>query len=453
MTTPFPFDAFLVFGFLSIMLLAGILLRAHVGLLQRFLFPASILGGLLGLVLINFDFLPLRTELVESFAYHFFNISFISVGLTPPVLHETATKNETITKEREIFKGSLWMALVQGVTFPMQAVLGSVIVLLFTFLGFKLFPTFGLLFPLAFNEGPGQALSIGKVWQGHGFADATTIGLTLATLGFFFAFLVGVPLANWAMRKHNYQNQNLPQFFVRGILPRGETGAEAGRLTTHSGNVESLALHVGLIGLVYILTYILLYGMVSLVPPEAGNILWGFFFLFGLIVAILVRSLLSHSPYRHLQDPALQRRITGLAVDYLIVATGTGIQAIIVWQYMAPIAAIALVGGLATIFMVIFLSKNLDSYRVERMVAIYGVVTGTVACGLILLRIVDPELQSPPAREIGFMNIFAVPIIGGLTFLVNIPLWWDWSLPATMGLFAGIMALALSLLLWQKLWR
>jgi hypothetical protein len=46
----------------------------------------------------------------------------------------------------------------------------------------------GFLVPLGFNEGPGQALSIGKVWEGAGFSDAATIGLTFAAIGYFCAF-------------------------------------------------------------------------------------------------------------------------------------------------------------------------------------------------------------------------------------------------------------------------
>ena len=83
------------------------------------------------------------------------------------------------------------MALTQSVIFPLQAIAGGAFVALFGLFGIKLFPTFGFLAPLGFEEGPGQALSIGKVWQGFGFEHATTIGLTFAAMGFFFSFFVG----------------------------------------------------------------------------------------------------------------------------------------------------------------------------------------------------------------------------------------------------------------------
>ena len=82
METPFPFKPLLLFGFLSIMLLIGVLLRARVSFFQRFLFPSCLMGGLVGMILVNSGLIPVSASNFETFAYHFFNISFISIGLT-----------------------------------------------------------------------------------------------------------------------------------------------------------------------------------------------------------------------------------------------------------------------------------------------------------------------------------------------------------------------------------
>ena len=78
--------------------------------------------------------------------------------------------------------------------------------------------------------------------------------------------------------------------------------------------------------------------------------------------------------------------------------------------------------------------------------AIYGVVTGTVSCGLLLLRIVDPDFKTPVAYEHAVMNVFSLPVVGGCTVLVNGPLWWGWPLWVTILVFAGIMAVVLTLM-------
>ncbi|MFO7981419.1 MAG: hypothetical protein R6V00_11410 [Candidatus Aminicenantes bacterium] len=448
MTTPFSFDLLLVFGFLSVMLLVGVVLRAWIPFFQKLLFPACLIGGLLGLVLINLGVISLNVEVIKAFAYHFFNISFISVGLTPPEL-----KEKKQSKEKKIFKGSLWMALVQAVTFPMQAIIGSVVVLFFILGGKALFKTFGFLLPLAFNEGPGQALSFGRVWETSGFSDASTIGLTFATLGFFFAFFIGVPMANRGLKKEKFKKQPMPPFLLKGILPKGEAAKSAGSLTTHSASLDSLAFHIAQIGMAYLITYFLLSFLAGLLPADIGSSIWGFFFLFGLVVAILIRILIQASPFGRLLNHPLQRRITGFSIDYLIVATGCGIELVVVGKHIAPLILIAVTGGIFTTVVVLLLGSKLSDYKLERTVSIYGVVTGTVSSGLMLLRIVDPELKSPVAREIGFMNIFAVPVVGGLTCLLNAPFWWGWSVAVTCLVLGLILIAALVVLLNRKLWK
>jgi ESS family glutamate:Na+ symporter len=447
MAPPFAFEGIYLFSLLSVLLLTGVFLRAWLGFLQKLFFPASLIGGLLGLAVFNTGFLSVDPELVKAFAYHLFNLSFISVGLTPP---EFAPGEGS--KERVILKGSVWMAVVQAATFSLQAVAGGVIVFFFARLGAPLFETFGFLLPLAFNEGPGQALSIGRVWEAAGFADAATIGLTFATMGFFFAFFAGVPLANLGLRKTRFQQKPPDSFFLRGILPKGERRESAGGLTTHGSSVDALAFHLAQAGLAYLLTYFLMLGLTHLAPPSAANILWGFFFLFGLVVAILLRQLMNRTPFRHLLDPPLQRRITGLSIDYLIVATGCGIELLVVGQYIAPILVMGLSAGILTTLLVVWLGSRLSAYQLERSIAIYGVVTGTVSSGLLLLRIVDPELTSPAAREIGFMNVFAVPVVGGLTFFLNVPIWQGWSLLSTCLVLMAVLLAAAAVLSSRRLW-
>ena len=251
MKIPFPFESMLIFGFLSTMLLIGIFLRTKTKIFQNFLIPSCLLGGILGLVFISTGIIKVEASNLETFAYHFFNISFISVGLSH------SNENEKTIRGKDYVRGSLWMAITQSISFSLQAVIGGLVVILFGVFGYKLFPTFGFLVSLGFEEGPGQALSFGKVWEGFGFEHAATIGLTFAAIGFLFSFFVGVPIANWGIRKGHctLTPSSLPKHFLKGIIPKDKEKESAGKLTMHSGNIETLAFHAALIGFVYILTY------------------------------------------------------------------------------------------------------------------------------------------------------------------------------------------------------
>lgn len=449
METPFSFGPVLLFCFLGLLLLAGVLLRAIVPAFQRVLFPGCLIGGILGLVLVSTGLVGASASTLENIAYHAFNISFISVGLT-----RSSPGSAAPGGRKARLKGPVWMALVQAVTFPLQAIIGGVLVILLGLAGWRLFPTFGFLVPLGFNEGPGQALSLGKVWEGFGFEHAATIGLSFATIGYLFSFFVGVPLVNRGLRKgwSGHPSTELPRSFFTGVLERGRKGPSAGFLPLHSGSAESLAFQLGLVALVYVLTYGLVRVLVGMLPGDAGRILWGFFFFFGLVTALVVREIMERLRIDHSADPGIQRRITGSAVDFLVVTTVTAIQLPVMREFLVPVSVFALVNGAATTAVVVYLGKRSGAYALERTAAIFGTVTGTVSCGLLLLRMADPEFRTPVAVDIGVMNVFSLPVVGGCTVLVNGPLWWGWSTGLTVGVFALILAAALASLRGVSRW-
>jgi ESS family glutamate:Na+ symporter len=443
MTAPFPFESMLVFGWMASMLLIGVLLRARIPFFQRFLFPSCLIGGIIGLILVNLRVIKIAVSDLEIFAYHFFNISFISVGLT----HSNDPKDPS-PRSKVFIRGPAWMALVQGSCFGLQATVGGLLVVLFGFLGMELFPTFGFLAPLGFEEGPGQALSVGKVWEGFGFEQAATIGLTFAAIGYLFAFFVGVPLVNRGIRKGlaTYGAKALPRDFLTGVMPADRQTESAGKLTLHTGNVDSMAFQAAFVGLVYLLTYAFVKYVGLLLPSDAAKIMWGFFFVFGLVFAICVRLLIKKFGAEHLIDPGIQRRITGWSIDFLIVATVMAIQFLVVWKYALPIFLISILNGALTTMMVVYLGKRLGEYNLERTAAVYGAVTGTVSCGLLLLRISDPDFKTPVAIEIAVMNVLSIVPIGGCLLLVNAPVWWNWGVGTTSLVFLGVMAAGLALI-------
>ena len=450
MTAPFPFESMLVFGWLAAMLLIGVLVRARISFFQRFLFPSCLIGGIIGLILVNFRIINIAVSDLEMFAYHFFNISFISVGLT----HSNDQK-EGALRSGTFIKGPAWMALVQGSCFGLQAALGGLLVILFGVLGMELFPTFGFLVPLGFEEGPGQALSVGKVWEGFGFEQAATIGLTFAAIGYLFAFFVGVPIVYRGIRNGlaAYGAKTLPRDVLTGIIPADQQTEKAGRLTLHTGNVDSMAFQAALVGLVYLLTYGFVKYAGLLLPlwfSLAASVL---FFVFGLVFAIFARLLIQKLGAGHLINPGIQRRITGWSIDFLIVATVMAIQFLVVWKYALPIFLISILNGALTTIVVIYLGKRLPDFNLERTAAVYGSVTGTVSCGLLLLRIADPDFKTPVAIEIAVMNVLSIIPIGGCLLLVNAPIWWNWGAGITSLVFLGVTAAGLALIKLLKLWR
>ena len=69
-------------GWIGIMLLIGMILRAKIPFLKNWLVPSAIIGGLIGFVLINTGVLGLDVAMFSTIAGQLFTLGFISIGLT-----------------------------------------------------------------------------------------------------------------------------------------------------------------------------------------------------------------------------------------------------------------------------------------------------------------------------------------------------------------------------------
>ena len=433
MKAPFDFSGFYTFSMLSIFLLLGFIMRAKIKFFQKFLIPGSLLGAAFGALSVN-TLLEIDYQIVQGIAYHFFNISFIAIGLIPSQNSERENSGKTA-------RGALWMALTQGVTFPTQAVIGGLGTLLFIKLGYNLHEAFGFLVPLGFNEGPGQALSFGKSWEQSGFLQASSVGLAFAIGGFFFSFFLGLPIIRWGIARGwgKLSREELEPPFLRGFFHQSEIEKkveEGDRV--HPSNIHPLAFQAAIVGTIYLFSYLLVWNLSQVLPSEYARMGWAFLFMFGLGLAFLARGFMNLLGIGYLLDGSILGKVVAFSVDYLIIAAGVGIQLSSISLNLIPLAVISLIAGISTAFCIVFLGRNLEENKLHRIVAIYGTVTGTVSCGLLLLRIIDPGYRTSVAKELGIMNAIAVPIVGGFSVLINAPFVWGWSTLETVGVFGAI---------------
>jgi len=447
----FSFDQMILFGVLSILLIIGLILRAKIKIFQRFFIPACITAGILGLLLKELGVFTLSEDQLKLFAYHLFNITFISLGLT-------ARSDAPRSKEekRKGFRGVLSMGLLISSVAAIQFLIGGFSVLLLNLFGFNLFPTFGFLVPMGFEEGPGQALSIGQTWEGFGFANASTIGLSFAMFGFLVAIFVGVPLAGWMIHK-GYTSQKSVEVstdFRTGICGKDMDKESAGTLTTHSSAIDSLTVHASLIGVIYLITYGFVTALETILPSDIGEMFWGFFFIWGLLFAFILRNIIEKMGAGHVLDDRLQSRITGWGVDMLIVTSILAISMAIVWEYFIPLMFMVILTASITLFWVFYIGKRIwQEHTHERIAGIFGMETGTVATGLVLIRILDPSFKTPAATDLAISSIVALPFLFFMFNLMNGPILFGISLEITLLIFAAIEVLILFLLKILGFWK
>jgi len=397
---------FVGLGWISMMLLVGVFLRAKIPIIQRFLFPAALIGGALGFTLMSIGtVVSVDYSVFTLAAFHLFSLGFVSIGLTGADDNEGAKKG----KAKQLMRGGLWMALIWTACLTMQCIVGGGIIYgLNTFMD-PIYEGIGFLAGHGFTQGPGQTVAIATTWETtYKIPDAISVGLSFAAIGFFISAIVGVPLANWGVRKGYAHSpiKELSKDFLSGLFFKGE-GTEAGKQTTQPSNIDAFAFHLALLLGVYFVTYMECVLVNRFLPPALKPLTYGFIFMWGMLNGMLARTLLKKFGSVHLIDNNIQRRLTGTTVDFMIVATLMAVKIATVLQYIVPILLICIVVSIITFGFILYFGKRSGDYPLERVLAMFGYCTGTAASGLLLLRIVDPEFKTPVSTEIGFMNIFA----------------------------------------------
>jgi ESS family glutamate:Na+ symporter len=400
------FDGVLAFAFLGCMLLVGTVLRANVGFLRNALVPASLIGGVLGFVLISlglaYDY---ESADFNVFTFHFFTLSFMSLVLA---------RGEKTTGSKVVAGGS-WLSLVWVMSLVLQALIGLTVIVGYNMVaGEPLSEYLGLLVTHGFTQGPGQALALGGIWENEmGITHAVNFGLIYASVGFIVAFSIGVPVARWAVRNGLNANKNarIDRDFVTGILSP-EARLSAGQQVTHPANVDSLGFHLAILGVAYLITdgYITFMGsMVANIDLSPLNLTVIFshnlFFFHGLIICVILRALLNRFGLGHFIDDDTQRRITGSSVDFMVVATIMSIKFALLAEFIVPIVAVCLAVSVGTALLCYVFGRRLSEHGVERALTAFGCCCGSTGSGILLLRMLDPDLSTPIARELAFFNI------------------------------------------------
>jgi ESS family glutamate:Na+ symporter len=354
-------------------------IRAAVPLLRTYGLPASILAGVLGLALGPgvLGLLPADPDVLRTGVYHALGVVFIALTLQAPAPGKSASGRS--------------MAFGITALIALQTALGLAVVLgLGMGTGAPLHPGLGLMLPLGFEQGPGQALAMGEAWTRTGLDQGADVGLIVAAIGYAWSVVVGIPLVIWGRR--------------RGLISPTE-GVQVADAEPHQvevvspGGLERLAQQVVTIGVIYLATYgvcrAAAFGFERGGLDDIGHMVWGFHFIIGALLAMAARPVLTRFPGGSPLDDALLGKLAGLTVDVSTCAALAAVQLSVLAANWLPILAVTTVGGLATlVFCVVVAVRGFRDAPFEHCVIWFGTGTGTLPMGLALLRIIDPELKS-----------------------------------------------------------
>ncbi|UTW10523.1 sodium/glutamate symporter [Marinobacterium rhizophilum] len=430
------FHGVIAFALLASMLLCGSLLRNRISLLRNSLVPASIIGGLLGFTLLSLGLIPgFEATDFTALTFHFFTLSFMSLCLT-------GNSKDTSLSGGSIVRGGLWLTLIWTISLGLQGVIGYAVIAAYDALtGASVSEWLGAIITHGFTQGPGQALTYGGIWEkDYGIENAAQVGLIYASLGFLVAFLVGVPMAKNFIRRGLNANKasNMGDDFKSGFYS-DEQKPVSGHMISHPANLDSLAYHLGLLALAYVLTYIWLGAMQPVVADfQPGGInlsvlfSYNLFFCHGLAVCVLLRLTIDRLGLSHRVDDETFKRITGSSVDFMVVGTLMSIKFAVLYALLTPILLVTAAVTLATLIGCLFLARLSGTLGRERAITAFGCCCGSTGTGLLLLRMMDANFSTSVPKELAFFNlaivitnfhilfVFAplVPSLGGWTYLM-----------------------------------
>lgn len=450
------FHGVIAFSLMAGLLVIGGLLRRFIPLIRQSLVPASIVGGLIGFILLSLGLLPtFSAGDFTSMTFHFFTLSFMSLCLTGSV-------KESSTSNISIIRGGLWLTLIWSISLGVQAVLGYGVISLYDRMtGSDISALLGSIITHGFTQGPGQALTMGTIWEKeYGITNAAQVGMIYASLGFLVTFIVGVPWARNVIKNGRNENQKsrIDRAFSYGFYPPQDKKLRSGQMISHSANMDSVAWHLGILGVAYVITHIWL---LSVRPLIAGFTPWGLnlsvlfshnmFFVHGLGICVVMRLLIDRAKLSHYLDDDTLKRITGSSVDFMVIGTLMSISFSILYSLLTPILLVTFVVTIATFLGCWWMGRMSGKLGHERSLTSFGCCCGSTGTGLLLLRMVDADFSTTVAKELAFFNLAIVLVNMHLLFIFA-PIAPSLSAQTYLMAFGGTALVLLIFVPFLKIW-
>lgn len=404
MSTFTPWTLFVDVGIISALLLLGKLMRVKLRFMQKLFIPPCLIAGFLALAFgpNGLGWLPLSNQ---TGTYAGILIAFI-FGCLPFTSGSAKGESRAIK--------TMWSYSQAGML--LQWGLGGLIGLLILNKIWPLNPGFGITMPTGFCGGHGSAAALGQAFGQLGYDDILTLAMTAATVGIVAAVIIGLVIVKWGTRKGHTaflsSYNDLPDELRTGLLPDHKK-VSMGVSSFSSISIDSLTFNLTIVAIIAAGGY----GVSKLV----AHFMPGFelpVFSCAFIVGILVKFIFDRAKVSGYICRSTVSHISGAFTDYLVAFGIASIKLSIVAEYFAPLAILLVTGLIATLGYVIFMSRlMMKDYWFEKAVFTWGWYTGTMAMGIALLRVVDPEMKSRCLDNYALAYLFIAPVeIALITF-------------------------------------
>ncbi|MBR6654646.1 MAG: hypothetical protein IKL27_07960 [Oscillospiraceae bacterium] len=391
-------------------------LRNTIPALRRLMIPSSVLGGFILLIVNTFcknvlDIQLYQTSMLEILTYHGLGLGFSAMAL------RTVDKKQDNRSKTGAFDSGVTVVS----TYLLQAVLGLIVTVIL-FYAINSFFASGILLPMGYGQGPGQAYTWGHTYEASwGFANGTSFGLAVSSMGFVCASIGGVVYLTSMRRKGRFTGEmgkdandadmTIDEYAGKNEIPLSES-------------MDKFTIQVALVFFAYILAFLFMKGVNVIVDTgvlgglgkTVQSMIWGFQFLFGTLFAILVRTVLNklrkkNVVKRDYVNNFMMNRISGFMFDIMVIASIAAIDlnAFLVPSFIVPLTIICVLGAVGSyIYLRVICRRVFPMYEDAAFLSLYGMLTGTASTGAILLREVDPKFETQASDNLVYHQPWAI---------------------------------------------
>lgn len=380
---------------LSIFLLIGVFLRAKIKVFQKTFLPASVIGGFLLLILgpIVLNILPIPEEWLNIY-------SLIPGILIIPIVASVPLGLKSGDGDGGLAKPIIPLFFIISVVTTLQVVVGFLTNILFRSLGYNLYDSFGWELTIGFAGGHGTAGLLGNMLNSMNlpyWETAQGVAITTATFGIIGGIILGMIIINWGARKGYtailQKPSEIPENVRIGYEKDINKQESMGKETTISSSIDTVAFHLAIILAACGIAYLLLAGIKKIGIPGLSSVsIWAY----AILIMFIIWKIMCKLGLDFLVDGKVKAKISGVFTEYAVIAAIASLPVEAVMVYIVPILFMVILGFIVTALSSIFLCKKyLKQNWFEYMISSFGMSTGVFLTGILLLRICDPNMESP----------------------------------------------------------
>tara|TARA_R110002049_G_scaffold2750_8_gene22199 strand:+ start:129751 stop:131199 length:1449 start_codon:yes stop_codon:yes gene_type:complete len=465
--------------FVAFMLLLGLILRQRVGIFRWLYIPSSVIAGAIGLVVIQAVLMGPNDASAISWARDLAQTLSSWPGFLIAIVFAGMLLERKPAPIRQRVQGVARQGLMVWIIVLGQTAVGLTATWLLVQPFYDVPNAFGMLIETGFAGGHGTAAAMGEVFKHPTIelAGGLELGTLMATVGLVYGVVTGILWINVAIR-FGWVDPHMTKASLKSQAATDERHQPEpiGYSAISREAIDPLLVQMVWLTVAFGIGMLMQACVVSAAvwwdagtTPQlakdaasgqlaqrltASSVLDFPLFIYTLFGGLAVRRVMEGLGLGHLIDSSTINRLTSAAMDILVVAAIASLNLVATQALLVPFTVLLISGAIWVGVCLLVISRRVlpAEHWFQLGLINYGMSTGTTATGFVLLRVIDPELESGAAEDYALAAPLSAPFIGGGILTVALPLIVLQQIPiaiSALGMIAMVFVLTVIGIRWR----